>query len=88
MASFDTPGAYIHTETNEEVIMVPEGSLSEFMMKLDPKIYRKYVTINSRGKSILYVKMHKSLYGFLRSALIFYKKLSHKLEVYGLVINP
>ena len=57
-------------------------------MKLDPKIYRKYVTINSRGKSILYVEMHKSLYGFLRSELIFYKKLSHKLEVYGLVINP
>ena len=58
------------------------------MVKVEPKIYRKYGTINRKRNLILYVKMHKSLYGLFRSTLVFYKKLFNGLKVYGFVINP
>jgi hypothetical protein len=32
--------------------------------------------------------MHKALYGFLRSALLFYRKLVANLESNGFVLNP
>ena len=36
----------------------------------------------------LYVQLYKSLYGLLRSALLFYRKLRKELEDFGFVINP
>ena len=88
MATLDIPGAYLYTKINEEFTIVLEEPLSELMMKLDPKLYRKYVTIHSKVRSILYVNMHKALYGLLRSALLFYTHLLNGLSVYGFVINP
>ena len=46
MEKIDIPGAYLHTETDEEVIMILEVPLDKLMVKLDPELYRKYVTIN------------------------------------------
>jgi hypothetical protein len=37
---------------------------------------------------LIYVKMQKALYGLLRSALLFYKKLVKDLEDYRFEINP
>ena len=39
MASFDIPGAYLHTETDEYVIILLEVLLAEIMVKAAPKIY-------------------------------------------------
>ena len=88
VATVDLPSAFLHTDTDEDVTMVLEGSLAELMVKVDPSLYRKYVTINSKGKSLLYVKVHKALYGLLRSALLFYRKLVSDLEAYGFELNP
>jgi hypothetical protein len=88
VAVLDIPGAYLHTETDEEVIMVLEGPLAEIMVKVAPRLYQKYITTNSKGEALLYVKMQKALYGLLRSALLFYKKLVKYLENYGFDINP
>jgi hypothetical protein len=85
---FDILGAYMHTETDEDIIMVLEGRLAELMVKVAPNIYQKYITTNSKGKALLYMKMQKALYGLLRSALLFYKKLVKDLEDYGIEINP
>ena len=68
--------------------MVLEGPLVELMVKVDPKLYSKYVTINSKGNSLLYAKMHKYHYVLLISTLIFYKNVVNDLEVYGFIINP
>jgi len=88
VATFDIPGAFLHTETDEDVIMALEGPLAELMVKVDPKIYRKHITTNKKGKALLYVKMNKAVYGMLRSAMLFYKKLRADLEDYGFVVNP
>ena len=74
VATFYTPGEYLHTKTDKGIIMLMERSISEFMVKVTPKIYLKYVIIVSKGKLILYLKMQKDGYNLIWSALIFYIK--------------
>ena len=72
----------------DEVVHVKfEGEIAEMLVKLDPKMYRKYVK-NENGKSVLYVELLKALYGTLKAALLFWKLLSKKLVQWGFVINP
>ena len=77
-----------YMRTDEDVVMRLEGRLAELMVKVDPSLYRKYITTSGKGEPILYVKMHKALYGMMRSALLFYRKLVGDLEAYGFKINP
>ena len=51
-------------------------------------MYQKYVTVRPNGEPILYVRLLKALYGLLRSALLFYKKLRGNLESMGFEVNP
>eukprot|EP00804_Cyclotella_cryptica_P010749 CCRYP_005527-RA/>CCRYP_005527-RA protein AED:0.26 eAED:0.17 QI:0/0/0/1/1/1/3/0/840 len=87
IVTLDIPGAFLHADLDEDVIMVLRGELAELMAKVEPKLYRPYIITTSRGESILYVKMQKAMYGLLRSALLFYLKLRKDLEAYGFVIN-
>jgi hypothetical protein len=66
--------------------MVLKGKMAELMVLVDPVLYRKYVTTEN-GKPVLYVKVNKALYGLLRSALLFYKKLVKDLEAYGFKVS-
>ena len=50
------------------------------MVLMDLKLYRKYVTYDSKGGAMFYVEMNKAVYGLLQSALLFYKKLRKDLE--------
>ncbi len=49
------------------------------MVKTDPKIYQKYVTIE-KGRQVLYLRLQKALYGMMKSVLLFYKKLIKELK--------
>ena len=86
--SFDIPGAFVTTKTDEYVIMTLRGHLCEIMTRIDPKLYRKHITKDRKGNPVLYVQLYKSLYGLLRSALLFYKKFKGELEEYGFKMNP
>jgi hypothetical protein len=91
VATVDVPGAFLHTHVDPEddtVHMILQGVLAELMVKVDPKLYRKYVIYDSKGRMILYVEMQKALYGMLKSALLFYKKLVGDLEGAGFKLNP
>ena len=88
MNIFDIPGEYLHTETYQDVIMLIEGALAYTMVKVAPKIYRKYVIVSIKGKPLLYVQMQEALYVLLRSALLLYSKLLKGIESYGFQINP
>ena len=78
----------MHTENDEEIIMVLRGRLCELLVQVNPKLYRQYVKTSAKGQPILYVKLAKALYGLLRSALLFYRKLSKQLVDNGFEINP
>lgn len=84
----DLPGAFLNTVTDELVFMVLKGELCELMVRVNPKIYRRYMTTDKKGNPILYVQLYKLMYGLLRSALFFYRKLRAELEDYRFVINP
>ena len=64
------------------------GKIVELLVQLERTMYRKYVTVGPNGETILYVRLLKALYGLLRSALLFYKKLRGDLERMGFEVNP
>jgi hypothetical protein len=41
MRCFDVPGAFLHTETDEDMLMVLRGPLAEMMVRIAPEIYRE-----------------------------------------------
>ena len=88
VAVVEIPGAYLNVENDEYIIMCLRGKLVEMMVQVDPKVYRKYVTTTQKGVPILYVKLNKALYGLLKSALLFYRKLRGDLEGMGFEVNP
>ena len=36
------PGAYLHTDSDEEVIMILKGILADILEDIDPKFYRNF----------------------------------------------
>ncbi len=67
--------------------MVLKGRLVELMVQVAPNLYQKYIMVDKKNTVILYLKMQKTLYGLLRSALPFYCKLVGNLEGKGFVLN-
>ncbi len=53
------------------------------MVQVAPNLYRKYISVDRMGMTILYVKMQKAMYGLLRTAPLFSRKLVEDLEVMG-----
>ncbi len=72
MVTIDVPGAFLHANNDDYVIMKMTGMLAELMVKTNPRLYRQYVVLE-KGGSILYLQLQKALYGMMKSALLFYK---------------
>ena len=87
VAVVDIPGAFLQAGLDDNVWVLFDGTLAELMVKAAPEIYSKYVTINNKGKKVLYVKLKKALYGCLKSAILFYRKLASDLTKMGFKIN-
>ena len=84
----DIGSAYLTADNDEEVLMVLRGKLAEMMTWVHPELYRPYITLSAKGVPMLYVRLSKALYGMLRAALLFYKKLRGDLEDMGFKVNP
>jgi hypothetical protein len=87
VATLDIPGAFMQTYIDEVVHVRLEGEIAEMLVRMDPKLYQKYVR-DENGKAVIYVELLKALYGTLRAALLFWKLLSSKLILCGFTINP
>jgi len=46
VAVADIPGAFLHADMEDETHMILEGKITELIVKLDPKLYRKYIWEN------------------------------------------
>ena len=57
----DIPGAFMQVDEDDLVHMKMQGQMAELLVKLDPKLYRKYVQVE-KGKNVLYVQLKKALY--------------------------
>ena len=51
------PGAFLHTKNDETILMLLRGQLAELLVKVDPKLYRKYVITSRKGVPMIYVKL-------------------------------
>ena len=65
VACFDIPEAFLHAKSDEDITMILKGRLAELTVKVAPNQYRKYISVDSKGTAILYVKMQKVIYGLL-----------------------
>ena len=80
--------AFLYADNDEYILMLLRGKLVELTVKVDPSLYRKYVTTSKNGVPMLYVQLSKALYGMLRAALLFYMRLRSDLEDMEFKINP
>ena len=89
VAVVDIPGTFLQADIDKDVWMaLYGGTLEELMGKVSPKLYSKYVTTGNQRKKVLYIKLvDKAIYGLLKSALKFYKKLSKDLTKMGFKIK-
>ena len=90
VATVDIPGAFLQTKMPEEdraVHVVLDGRMAELLAKISPDDYQEFVH-QHRGQSHIYCKLNVSLYGTLKAALLFWKKLSAYLEDQGFTVNP
>jgi hypothetical protein len=88
IAYFNIPGSFLHADFDKDITIILKGRLAELMVQVVPNLYRKYISVDKKGMAIIYIKMQKAIYRYLRSALIFYKKLVADLESIGFKLNP
>ena len=50
VATIDIPGAYLHTDIDEHIHLRFKGKIAELLVALDPKLYRKYVIFDDKGR--------------------------------------
>ena len=71
VATVDIPGAFLQADMKgDDVYMKMEGKMAKLFLKLDPKLYRKCITLE-KGKRVLYVKLKKALHGTLQAVILF-----------------
>jgi hypothetical protein len=87
VATADIPGAFMQADMEDLVHMKLEGKMADLLLKIDDAFYRKYM-VTENGKPVLYVELKKALYGTLKAALLFWKKLTAVLVSWGFVVNP
>ena len=80
MATNYIPGAYLNIKIDKGVIMFPEVSLAEIMVKKTPNKYCKNVIMSSKWKSLPCVQIQKALYGLLQSELFLNGKQLKELK--------
>ena len=87
VATVDIPGAFMQVDMDDLVHMKLEGKMVELLVRIDSNMYKQYVQLE-KGKPVLYVELRKALYGTLKAALLFWKKLSSTLQEWGFKANP
>ena len=81
VATTDIPGAYLHANMDDFVVMKMQGTLAELMVRADRSIYGKYLTTDTKGRSVMYLVLKKSLYGCLRSSIESSRKISKTMDL-------
>ena len=88
VAVIDLPNVFLNADNNEQTLVLLKRNVAEFMVQIDPQMYRKHIITSSKGEPMLFVRLSKALYGLLQSVLLFYRKLRAELEDFGFTVNP
>jgi hypothetical protein len=91
VAIIDIPNAFIQMrvqDAKDRVIICITGVIVDWLVKAAPKVYAKYVAVNSRGEKSLLVECFNASYGTMVAGLLYYRKFSISLQKRGFVMNP
>jgi hypothetical protein len=83
----DVPGAYLHCKMDELCHVLLEGVLVDLYLKVNPSA-APMVETKEGGKRVLFTRMHKALYGHMKSGRLFWMDISGRLKDIGFVSNP
>jgi Reverse transcriptase (RNA-dependent DNA polymerase) len=83
----DIPNAFMQVDMDDTVHVKLKGKMAELLVKIDPKLYRPYVLMENR-KPVMFMELRKALYGTLKAALLFWKRLSSQLIKWNFELNP
>ena len=86
IVTWDVEGAYLLVDQDDLVLVKFVGQSVDVLCEVNEG-YKAYVTFE-KGKKVLYLQLLKALYGCLRSALLWYKLYSTKLQKIGFKLNP
>ena len=75
IAILDVANTFLHTENDDNILMLLCGKLADMMVQVYPIMYRKYVTYWPNGQAMLYIIFSKALYGMLRADLFFLQEI-------------
>ena len=92
VAVIDIPNAFIQTRIKNDdnkVVLRLRRKLANILIKTAPEIYRKHITNNRKGETVLYVRALNVIYGIMKNALLVYQKLmtiGFEMKLYDLCI--
>jgi Reverse transcriptase (RNA-dependent DNA polymerase) len=86
VATVDIPGAFLHVDQDEVVHIRLRGEMARLLGRINPDKYEAYI-LYERQQPVLYAKLNKCLYGTLKAALQFWKRLSKLLKSWGFDAN-
>ena len=90
VATVYIPGTFLQTKVSKEengVHVILDGRIVELLAKIAPKTYQKYVS-QRHGQAYIYCCVNVAIYGTLKAALLFWKKLSANPKMHDFEINP
>ena len=77
----------MQAEIDELVHVRFTGEMVNMLLQIDHEMYKDYI-IMEKGEWVMYMELLKALYGTLRTARLFWQKLSKQLiDVWGFVPN-
>ena len=87
VAVLDVPGAFMQADIDELVHVRFTGEMVNMLLHIDYDKYKDYV-MTKRGDKVMYMELLKALYSTLRSAHLFWEKLSKQLiDAWGFTRN-
>ena len=88
VATCDVPGAFLHPDlpSGKRLFLVLRGQMVDIMCNVNLE-YRQHV-IMQRGKKFLYLRVIRSIYGYIEAALLWYELYKENLENESFVLNP
>ena len=82
-STIDIPNAFVQITLKHKedcAVMRLRVQLAEVMVKVALKIYTKYLIIKLKGDTILYVCLLNSLYGIIKTSLLYHKRVVKDLN--------
>ena len=86
VAIFDIPGAYLHADMKDFVLLKMVGPTVDIMIRVNAA-WKQFVT-HENGEKTLYLRLAKALYGCVQSGLLWYELYISVLKPLGFELNP